>query len=1195
MTAQLPTTGERFLPEAMAGEIAVEHLHRYHVAAKLAADLDVLDIASGEGYGAALLASVARSVIGVDIDANAVEFATEKYAASVNNLRFVVGECSLLPLSDASVDLVVSFETIEHHDQHDEMFAEIKRVLRPGGVLVMSSPDRHEYSDVPGYANPYHVKELYRKEFEALLSRAFRFHRLYGQRARYASTLFPIVGAEAGPVIMTNYLVREEAAGEPIVESPGAIAARYLVAVASDRDNLPSLAVGTFASLSEEHRIAHVDAELQSARTDAALLRQQATGWQNRNRQAAEEASRLRNELQEWRKHAQALEDRVAGQEMALRELAERHVRQLKDAHALGVKQLADSESDELARLRATLVERDAQLQTIVRSLSWRVTRPLRVGRRIAAKLKGHRGLGERSRKPGPQEPRVTDDFDEQYYLKRYTDVADSGIDPYHHFVTFGRPEGRSGKPPKLLLRQTTGTQHEAKQKSVLVVCHEATRTGAPILAWNICRELRGQYQVVALLLGGGPLVRMFDEVCDAVAGPYSPMDRSALALAGVVGELCQRFKFEFAIVNSIVSRAVLQPLAEQSVPSVLLIHEFFKFHCSRDELVDALAWAGQTVFSAQIVRQGANIERTRPAAARAYILPQGKSLIPADSTLESDKRGSNRSTATVDVIERKLMNGRSVKPFVVLGAGTIEYRKGVDLFIAAAAEIRRIAPKADILMIWVGRIVEGYRQYADFVATQVEQIELGDRILFIDETPDLEALYRLADVCFISSRLDPLPNIALDAMTAGLPVLSFERATGVAENLKGDPLLEQCILPFMNVEEAARRIVALYNEPGRRQELSNRTLALANERFEMSHYAASLANLAALGQRLVKRARKDEERLINGDEFAEWFFLPPGSRKSRQEAIREFVKAAQSGIYVRKPAPGFYPHLYAVSHDLGADVANPFVQFIEAGRPSGVWQEPLLDVSQPAGALSSGLRIGVHIHAFYPDLLADIVRRLSMNQLQADLLVSAPSSATAEDCRRLLDPYSLGSATIHVVPNKGRDIGPFVTEFGDALQQYDIVGHFHTKKSVHVDPNSRLVADWVNHLMETLLGGEHCAGRSIVSAFADDPGLGLVFADDPHLIGWDLNLPFAEPMGERLGLSALPNQFFPFPVGTMFWARPAALKPLFELGLAWEDYPVEPLPIDGSMLHALERLLPSIVEQTGYGRRLTFAPGISR
>jgi lipopolysaccharide biosynthesis protein len=106
---------------------------------------------------------------------------------------------------------------------------------------------------------------------------------------------------------------------------------------------------------------------------------------------------------------------------------------------------------------------------------------------------------------------------------------------------------------------------------------------------------------------------------------------------------------------------------------------------------------------------------------------------------------------------------------------------------------------------------------------------------------------------------------------------------------------------------------------------------------------------------------------------------------------------------------------------------------------------------------------------------------------------------------------------------------------------------------------------------------------------------LGLVFADDPHQIGWDKNLPFAKPLAERLGITDLPEQFFSFPVGTMFWARAASLRKLFEAGLDWKDYPPEPLSIDGSMLHALERLLPSVVQHAGFERKVTYAPRITR
>src|SRR5690606_3888910 len=119
----------------------------------------------------------------------------------------------------------VSFETSEHHDQHQEMMREIKRVLRPGGLLIISSPDKLYYSDLTGLRNPYHVKELYRDEFEALLREHFAHHLLLGQRVMYASALLDDKVGE----VMT--LSTDNPQGKVGMPEPV-----YLVAVASDGD-----------------------------------------------------------------------------------------------------------------------------------------------------------------------------------------------------------------------------------------------------------------------------------------------------------------------------------------------------------------------------------------------------------------------------------------------------------------------------------------------------------------------------------------------------------------------------------------------------------------------------------------------------------------------------------------------------------------------------------------------------------------------------------------------------------------------------------------------------------------------------------------------------------------------------------------------------------------------------------------------
>ncbi len=137
-------TGERYVP-SVDGQIKYEHLHRYGISREFARGKSVLDIACGEGYGTAILAQVAKSVIGVDIDAATIKHARHTYYHQ--NIKFLVGSCESIPLPNESVDIVTSFETIEHHDKHEEMILEIKRVMKPGGVLVISSPNRLVYSE----------------------------------------------------------------------------------------------------------------------------------------------------------------------------------------------------------------------------------------------------------------------------------------------------------------------------------------------------------------------------------------------------------------------------------------------------------------------------------------------------------------------------------------------------------------------------------------------------------------------------------------------------------------------------------------------------------------------------------------------------------------------------------------------------------------------------------------------------------------------------------------------------------------------------------------------------------------------------------------------------------------------------------------------------------------------------------------
>ena len=166
--AGLPLTGERTVPG-----LAVEnywfrrHEVVYRHCAPVCAGKDVLEAGCGEGYGADLLAVGAARVVAVDYDATTVAHVRNRYPA----VEVITANLARLPLPDASVDVVVNFQVIEHLWDQPQFITECLRVLRPGGQLLISTPNRITFtpgSDVP--VNPFHTRELNAAELTGLLT-----------------------------------------------------------------------------------------------------------------------------------------------------------------------------------------------------------------------------------------------------------------------------------------------------------------------------------------------------------------------------------------------------------------------------------------------------------------------------------------------------------------------------------------------------------------------------------------------------------------------------------------------------------------------------------------------------------------------------------------------------------------------------------------------------------------------------------------------------------------------------------------------------------------------------------------------------------------------------------------------------------------------------------------------------------------
>jgi SAM-dependent methyltransferase len=138
----------------------------------------VLDAACGVGYGSALLAEEAGSVVGIDLSEDAIAYARARYA--MPNVEFRVDDLQSPALDERSFDVVCSFETLEHLPDRDAFLHHVARVLRDDGVVVLSTPRADETTESPD--NPHHFVEYSRRDFEALLDRYFDTAELYGQR-----------------------------------------------------------------------------------------------------------------------------------------------------------------------------------------------------------------------------------------------------------------------------------------------------------------------------------------------------------------------------------------------------------------------------------------------------------------------------------------------------------------------------------------------------------------------------------------------------------------------------------------------------------------------------------------------------------------------------------------------------------------------------------------------------------------------------------------------------------------------------------------------------------------------------------------------------------------------------------------------------------------------------------------------------
>ncbi len=247
-----------------------------------------------------------------------------------------------------------------------------------------------------------------------------------------------------------------------------------------------------------------------------------------------------------------------------------------------------------------------------------------------------------------------------------------------------------------------------------------------------------------------------------------------------------------------------------------------------------------------------------------------------------------------------------------------------------------------------------------------------------------------------------------------------------------------------------------------------------------------------------------------------------------------------------------------------------------------GIEQEHSLEL--PLGYVTSGgpPRVAVLLHAFHIGLLPEFRAYLDYIPVPADLFISTDTEEKRAGVSACFADWAKGSVEVRVMPNRGRDVAPKLVGFAAAHDRYDYVLHLHTKSSPHA---SQLVG-WRGYLLDTLLGSPGVI-HGVFEAFARAPRLGMLAPQ--HIdelrpwVRWGENHAQAEDLAVRMGFPLSHSAPLDFPSGSMFWARSAALRPLLDLHLGFDDFQAEAGQTDGTLAHAIERLYFLACEQAGF------------
>ncbi|AIT82872.1 glycosyltransferase [Novosphingobium pentaromativorans] len=357
--------------------------------------------------------------------------------------------------------------------------------------------------------------------------------------------------------------------------------------------------------------------------------------------------------------------------------------------------------------------------------------------------------------------------FSSEFYLARHPDIE--GTEPIVHYLNYGRHEGRITNISLMKGIFIDEQKIDPSLPFVLIGVHEASKTGAPIVGMDLARQMASTHNIIFVSLRDGPLLETAKALFPVVVVASQIYEENQF----YVDIILSSYPVDDAIFSSTCCLTFIMALSLRECRTTCLVHEFLEYMIPFRDIIyhtDLLVFSSRELLKSwQYMLDNYNRD---PAS--VMVLPQPASGASSRRMTKAEARAKISAATGLD------LDGATI----VLAAGQIQIRKGTDIFLQIGSQLKRTPGK--FVSIWIGEQVSEFEMsFGIWLHAQMERSRDAQGRLpvhFEPAGPLYTVLMDAADVFLVTSRLDPLPNVALDAAARDIPVIAFAGATGLAD-----------------------------------------------------------------------------------------------------------------------------------------------------------------------------------------------------------------------------------------------------------------------------------------------------------------------------------------------------------------------------------------------------------------------------